>query len=206
MNEAVAKIIEEQKKKQEKEQKKHKEKYLLNLGLVDFSKSKKKYCIVGMSEADRKYFGYIHHDDNGYFRYEGKPTALDISDEDYKELRKWFPEEPEKICPKEPKSIIYAENIASINKHINKFALICIITNLLILSSNAYESGLEFRTDYDCSVASCCLSMLAMILSFTSQLLDTAKTSKIFTFFGIISFISLMAGLLLMCIGVWLWV
>ena len=111
MNETVAKFIEEQKKRQEEEQKKQREKHLLNLGLVDNSKTGKKYCSTSVSEAYRKDYGYIYHDENGYFRYDGEPTALDISDEDYEELCK--------VCPQENKTIICKENVASINKYTN---------------------------------------------------------------------------------------
>ncbi len=116
MNELVAKFIEEKKKEQENKLKKQREEHLLNLGIVDNSNVTKKYCSKDLLEWQRKEYGYIYHDENGYFRYNENPVALDISDEDYAEICKLCPPESNKIEANESKleSNSFAENVVTV--------------------------------------------------------------------------------------------
>ena len=91
-----------------------------------------------MSEYDRIQYGYQYHDDQGYFRYQGIPKVLNVSDEDYEEICKICP--PESIVEKnievEKREKELLDKVDSIRRMIKFFVIltiICLVSSLLVI-------------------------------------------------------------------------
>ncbi len=139
MNEIVSKFIEEQKKKKAAEQLIRRKKHLLDLGLVDDANSSKQYCPKDFLEWQRKEYGYIYQDEQGYFKYKGNPVAIEVTDEEYEEICK--------ICPpNETKKNEKIETIEKNNKLLNTRKIL-----LIIVGSLSFLWGLIslFKVEYN---------------------------------------------------------
>ncbi|HHT22798.1 MAG TPA: hypothetical protein GXZ87_05735 [Bacteroidales bacterium] len=83
MNEKVKTLIESKKQKLHEEKTKQKQKHLIDLGLVDSTKRKRFYVDVPIEgalydEVEKRY-------------YINKPKPLDVTDDEYEEICKYFP-------------------------------------------------------------------------------------------------------------------
>ena len=86
-NEKVENLIEQEKSRQDTSQKQMRNEHLISLGLIDENKTERKYLDnpYDVDDASRKY----DTETNKY--YTERHTALDVTDEEYEEICKYFP-------------------------------------------------------------------------------------------------------------------
>jgi len=132
-NEKVENLIKQEKERQDTSQKQMREDHLISLGLIDENKTERKYLNnpYDADDASRKY-----DPDKGKY-YAERRAALDVTDEEYEEICKYFPTTPTK---KEIlKTATFAETTLNI---IAIIVLVCGIIGTLIclftITTNSY--------------------------------------------------------------------
>ena len=119
MNEKVENLIKQEKERLETSEKQMRKNHLISIGLIDENKTERRYIedskvvpIAGKYDKEQKKF-YIE-----------KPFAIDVSDDEYQEICKYFPPEKEEFISK-----TNAENILNVMSIVT---LVCGIIGTLI--------------------------------------------------------------------------
>lgn len=124
MDDRVAKLITEAKEKMEASTNKGRNDHLISLGLVDESKTVRKYleCYSGYAQFDKERNQY----------YKEVPAAISVTDDEYAEICKYYPPKQEEYM-----EITSAENTLSVIATITLIAgiictFICLLTMVFV--------------------------------------------------------------------------